>query len=75
MAKFRFLKSINLGAGKRARVGDIVDEAELPGIYIKQWMALGHMVPHDESVIETASVEVEHRDPKPKGKKRTRKGK
>lgn len=75
MAKFRFLKNINLGGGKRTTTGDIVDEADLPAVYIKQWLALGHMVPHDETEIKAASVEVEHRDPQPKKKRgRARKG-
>lgn len=74
MAKFRFTRNTVLGGGKLARVGDVVDESEITG-YVRQFLYHGQIVPHDETVIKSASVEVEHRDPRPERKRgRPRKG-
>lgn len=47
---------------------DIID---LPANEARELMANGKIVPHDETVIATASIEVDHRDPKPRGRKKS----
>ena len=74
MAKFKFTKNIVLD-GDVCRAGDVIDESKLSPLQIKQFLYFGKMVPHDWVEIKVASVDIEHRDPKPAKKRgRARKG-
>jgi len=68
MTTYKIIRGLVTSQGPK-QTGDLV--TDLPDREAEIFMAQGRIVPHNETVIKAASVDVTHRDPQP-AKKRGR---